>query len=231
MDAPERPSTPAVESARQAAPEPDDHLTEQQQEFVRLYLLTGKAYPAYVKAFMCETPAELKRAGTYCYRLLKSVEIREALNRVVGHLKRRYRVDPGAALREVIVVAMSSMGDYLDFDTAGVPQFRPGRDVHERAQRAIKGIERVENRYSTTAPDGTVTERIQVRTKIVLHDKLKAMSLLFKHLGLDKTVNPLEGLIALLPLELQHRVGEVLRSPVREDGKPPASKPDRCGSS
>lgn len=41
------------------------------------------------------------------------------------------------------------------------------------------------------------------------------MQLVFRHLGLDMTVNPLEALLALLPLDLQHRVAEVLRSPLR----------------
>lgn len=55
---------------------PPTGLTAPQQEFVRVYLVTGSAHAAYVRAFAPLTQADRANARTYAYRLLKTAEVK-----------------------------------------------------------------------------------------------------------------------------------------------------------
>ncbi|QEL19168.1 terminase small subunit [Limnoglobus roseus] len=209
-------SPPVVEALHRVPP---TGLTIQQREFVRLYLLKGSAYGAYLKAFSLTEPRDVANARAYAYRLLKTVEVKQLIRDSSEAVRKRLKINPHVLLQEATAVARSSAGDYFDFDRDGDPVPKPAREIDTVAQKAIKSITRTDRTIVHRHPDGTVTEERRVSTQFQLHDKMRAIQLLFRHMGLDEKVNPLEALISILPLELQHRVAEVLRTSYRRKSK------------
>lgn len=225
MEAVEPTPTPVAESPCTVPP---TGLTIRQREFLRLYLLKGKPYFCFVKAFNCKTEDELAKARSYAYRLLNTAEMKAAIKVATESVRRSLRIEADALLREVCIIGKATMGDYFEFDSKGMPKMKPAEEISAEAQRAIQSIEQTETKTVHHHKDGTRTETVTVTTRVRLHDKIRALQMLMRHLGLDKPASPLESLLNALPLDLQHKVAEVLRSTFRRKGvvdEPPAVAP------
>ena len=90
-------------------------------------------------------------------------------------------------LRELAAVAFSDIGDLFDHNGQPVPVHR--LDPITRSAVAAVSIGRVDG------PAGVVSETFRVR----FWDKLRALELLARHLGLDRTPPPLEAVLWALP--------------------------------
>lgn len=215
-----------AENATRMSAELVDYLSVQEREFVRLYVLTANAYGSFIKAFPPQTPKEAAIARSACYRVMKREHIADAIKAAKSIVRRRMRLDASRYLSRTALIANAEIGDFYDFDVDGTdPKPRPCRDIPAEMRAAIKEIHRTESRYTHKTPDGTITEETRVGTRFVLHDVLRAQKMLYEHLGLNKPVNPLEDLLKLLPLDLQHQVAERLRTAFRGGpvvGEPPA---------
>lgn len=215
MEPAEPTPAPAVDSPTRVGP---NGLTDQQREFLRLYLVMGNGAKAWIKAFDCKADNEIAKARVYSYRLLKTKPVQEILKSVTSDSRRKLRLEAAKIIREIAAIANSTMGDYLNFDTPGFPKIKPGREISAESQKAIQSIEQIETKTVRNHQDGTSTETVEIRTRVRLHDKIRALQMLCRHLGLDKPASPLESLLNALPLDLQHKVAEVLRSTFRRKG-------------
>lgn len=116
-------------------------------------------------------------------RLLDHPEIQARLKVAIERRAHRVGVDAEAVLREIQYLALSDIGEVMDFDTAdGVPRLRAVRDVPAHARKAIASVK--VNRTFVKGSDGKEpVETIEFK----FWDKPRALEQLLRHLGLAQT--------------------------------------------
>ncbi|MEA4947063.1 MAG: terminase small subunit [Oscillospiraceae bacterium] len=159
-------------------------LSEKQQLFVSEYLVDLNATQAAIRAgYSAKTAAE---AG---YKLVHKGLTAAEIARAQADRSRRTGITADRVLRELARVAFCNPDDVIDFSTAEVKA-----DATEDNLRCIAGV-KLKSMYGDT---GTMTER-----EIKLCDKLKALDMLAKHLGMyDKdtgTGEPGQTGVIMLP--------------------------------
>ena len=165
-------------------------LTAKQQAFVNEYLIDLNASAAYLRAgYKCSEPCARRLAS----RLLTNEDVQSAVKSALAARTERVEITQDMVLRELARVAFA--------DTTSAVRIEGGRvvvqdtdEMDENTRRAISEISETK-----TLNGGTL--------KIKFHDKVKALELLSRHLGIlnDKlSVNAKtevscdEGLEALL---------------------------------
>ena len=179
-------------------------LTEKQKRFWEEYLVNLNATRAYKKAYPSvkkdETAAQ---AGS---RLLRNVNVKEYIDKRIKDRQKRTEITQDKVLKELAAIAFSNGSKYAKvverkaYDEEGKPvvdyetgkqltyktvEFKNTDDLTEDEKKAISSIHK--------GRDGM---------KVETYDKMKALELLGKHLGMFKdklelsgTVNnPYEGL-------------------------------------
>ena len=136
-------------------------LTPRQQRFVQEYVVDLNATQASIRAGYSPNGARVR--GT---QLLANSNIQDAL----GHSQeeRRLRVELEAAdvVRQLAAVAFANIADFVTWAERGV-RLRPAEKIDQIKLAAVQSV---------TSGQHGVTVR--------LHDKLRALELLAKHLGM-----------------------------------------------
>lgn len=148
-------------------------LTDRQKVFCEEYLIDLNATQAAIRAGY--SPATANRIGS---RLLTNVVIRARVEKAMAERSKRTGINADRVLRELARIAFVNAADVIDFQTATIVSGASEDDTAAIASFRVKTI-------PTT--DGEGIER-----EIRLFDKLKALELLGKHLGLfnnDPEVN------------------------------------------
>ncbi len=140
-------------------------LTPRQRRFVEEYLIDLNATQAASRAGYKNTSA-FKNA----HRLLKKPHVRAALDAALEDRAERATIKSHQVVEELAHLAFANMADYVDFSSRGVNV----KDIAELPDGAARSIAEVSE--SKTANGGTI--------KFKLHDKLRALDALAKHLGL-----------------------------------------------
>ena len=168
-------------------------LTDKQQRFVEEYMIDLNATQAAIRAgYSPETAAE---QGS---RLLKNVKVSAAIARAKAERSKRTGITADRVLMELAKVAFVNAKDIIDFDNATVRPDASGEDLSCVAAVRRKII-------PTEFGDG---EDREVR----LYDKLKALDLLCRHLGIGDGKTTAEG---------EAETGVVEMPAVLEPEKPP----------
>lgn len=138
-----------------------DDLTPRQQRFVQEYLLDLNATQAAIRAGYSR-----KTAYSMGQRLLKNVELQQALQKAMLDRQQRTGITQDRVLEELAAIGFARATDYaaVEGDTVVI---RPTGELTAEQTAAIAGIE---------------AGRYGVRLK--LHDKVRALELLGKHLGM-----------------------------------------------
>lgn len=152
-------------------------LTDRQQAFVDEYLKDLNATAAYKRAGY---KAQGRAAENNASRLLGNAGVKAAIEAAQAERAQRVKVEGDDVLRELLRVALSDIGQVLDFSGTD-PHLRPCRDIPEAARRAIAAVK--VRRY--TEGRGDDAREVEV-TEFKLWDKLAALDKLAKHLGLLK---------------------------------------------
>jgi len=141
-------------------------LSLEEQLFVKAYCLCFNATEAYLAV-----KPEVKRASAGMTGMiwLRKPEVRNAIDKIVEERKQSLELDARLLLHELLCVANSKITDLLN-DQGEIDLSRL-KDAPEHVKRAV---EMVENTYSAKTGDSKV--------KVKMHDKLKAIELLGKHL-------------------------------------------------
>ena len=140
-------------------------LTAKQQRFVDEYLIDLNATQAAIRAGY--SPSTANEQGA---RLLVNVSISSAISQAMAHRSRRTGITQDRVLRELAKVAFVNANDVIDTDSATVRADATADD--------LACIQSVKVKVSESAM-GSSSEK-----EIKLYDKMRALEMLGKHLGI-----------------------------------------------
>ena len=140
-------------------------MTKKQKRFVEEYLIDLNATQAAIRAGY--SPDSARDIG--CENLTKP-NIKAAMDRAMAERSRRTGINQDRVIQEIAKLAFLNPVDVIDMDEATV------RGEAHRDDTACIASVKVKN---IPTDDGAITER-EVKT----YDKLKALELLGKHLGM-----------------------------------------------
>lgn len=154
-------------------------LTKKQQRFVDEYLIDLNATQAAIRAGY--SPDTAQQMGSE--NLSKPV-IRNAIDKAIAERSRRTGINQDRVINEIAKVAFLNPADVIDLNEAAV------RDDADRDDTACIASVKVK-----TIPtyEGVISER-EVKT----YDKLKALELLGKHLGMFTDRVKMEGAVPIV---------------------------------
>ncbi len=138
-------------------------LNARQRRFVEEYLISLNAKQSAIKAGYGGTP---ESAAQYAVELMKKPHVKAAIDEGMRERSIRTGIDQDIVVRELSRVAFASLTDFVDWDSAGI-RVKPPDEIDMDRLGAIGGL--------TSNGD---------RLRINMHNKLKALELLGKHLGM-----------------------------------------------
>lgn len=149
-------------------------MTGKQERFVEEYLIDLNATQAAIRAGY--SPKTANEQGA---RLLAKVSVQAAISKAQAERSRRTGINQDRVIRELAKVAFLNPVDVIDMDEATIQGQANRDDTACIASVKVKTI---------PTDDGPITER-EVKT----YDKLKALELLGKHLGMFSDKLKVEG--------------------------------------
>ena len=149
-------------------------MTAKQERFVEEYLIDLNATQAAIRAGY--SPKTANEQGA---RLLAKVSVQTAISKAQAERSRRTGINQDRVIRELAKVAFLNPVDVIDMDSATIQGEANRDDTACIASVQVKTI---------PTDDGAITER-EVKT----YDKLKALELLGKHLGMFTDKLKVEG--------------------------------------
>lgn len=135
-------------------------MTEKQKRFVEEYLIDLNATQAAIRAGY--SPKTANEQGA---QLLAKLSIQNAISAAMAERSRRTGINQDRVVRELAKIAFVNASDVIDVDRATVLP-----DAHLDDLACIQSVK---------VKDGNITER-----EVRLADKLRALELLGKHLGM-----------------------------------------------
>lgn len=152
-------------------------LTDQQKNFVREYLVDLNGRQAAIRAGYAPLSAEASAS-----QLLSVPKVANALAVEQAKLAARTEVNQERIIREYARIAFADIRSFSQFDDAGII-IRPSDDLSADDAAAVAEVS------ETVKMVGKGEDAHPVRTvKIKLHDKLRALEALGRHLGLDAPI-------------------------------------------
>lgn len=149
-------------------------MTKKQKAFVEEYLIDLNATQAAIRAGY--SPDTAKVIG--CENLTKP-DIKAAIDKAIAERSRRTEITQDRVLREIARVAFVNPADVIDLQSATVK-----RDAHEDDLAAIASV-----RVKIIPTQAGEIEEYEVK----LHDKLRALDMLSRHLGMYNDKLELKG--------------------------------------
>ena len=149
-------------------------LTPKQQRFVDEYLIDLNATQAAIRAgYSAQTANE---QGS---RLLTNVSVEAAIKRSIAERSRRTGVTADRVIMELAKIGFVNIADVADLDHATIQDGALRDDTAAIQSVKVKRI---------PVEDGDIVER-----ELKLHDKVKSLDLLGRHLGIFNDKLKLEG--------------------------------------
>ena len=146
-------------------------LTDMQQLFVDNYLVTLNAKKSAIAAGY--SPDSASDLG---HQLLKHPLVSKQLRKAMSRRAKRLELSADNILREIARVAFSDIRAVMSFDANGV-KVKSSDKIHSDAAAAIQSVE---HKLSETK------DNCNISVKVKMHDKMKALDMAGRHLGLWK---------------------------------------------
>lgn len=146
-------------------------MTKKQKRFVEEYLIDLNATQAAIRAGY--SPDSAKEIGS---ENLTKPNIAKAIDQAIAERSRRTGVNADRVVRELAKIAFVNAGEVVDLDTALLMD-----KISDDDMAAIQSV-----KVKTFGEDG-------IEREVKLADKLKALELLGKHLGLFKDKVEING--------------------------------------
>ena len=162
-------------------------LTDMQAAFVAHYLICLDAAKAARKAGYA--PAN---AGIQGHQLLKHPLISEEIARRQKARAKRLEISSENVLRELARIGFSDLRNVADWHPDTGVSIRPADEVDDDASATI--AEMTESRQVMRGRGG---ETVNSKIKVKLHDKVRALDLIGRHIGLWKEAQDLSQPITL----------------------------------
>lgn len=150
---------------------------EKEEAFCREYLIDFNAEAAAVRAGYKDGNSNAKSG----FRLIQRDCVQERLANLIAARNERLDADADQAVRELLMLAHSDIGDVLDF-SGKQPKMRSANTIPERARRAISSV-KVKRTVEGKGDDKIEVEIIEFK----FWDKVAALDKLLKHLGIDRS--------------------------------------------
>jgi phage terminase small subunit len=139
-------------------------LTEKQKRFCEEYLIDLNATRAYKAAYPSVKREET--AASAAARMLRNVKVAEHIRERMEDRQKRTEITQDKVLRELAAIAFADVTDIVSFN-GGRVVIKPTDDLPRETRKIIAGIK--EGQYGT-----------EVKT----YDRIRALELLGKHLGM-----------------------------------------------
>ena len=160
---------------------PNHTLTVKQQLFVAEYLIDLNATQAASRAGYSSRTARM--AGP---RLMKNDAVRAAIDVAIEERKKRVLVTADEVIREMVLIGMADMADFVEIDEGGAIRAYPLTSLAEGKSRIISSVKEKRTirtiKGTESNPDGD--QILDSTYEFKLHDKVKSLELLARHLGL-----------------------------------------------
>lgn len=150
-------------------------MTPQQEAFVREYLIDLNATQAAIRAGY-----SAKTAGSQGERLLKNVEIAEAIKEAQAKRAERTEITADRVLQEYARIAFYNPGRIFRVDENGLPQI----DMSNADEDDWRVVAEVANETTQVMLGEDQGIRKVTKAKVKHHCKLQALNALAKHLGM-----------------------------------------------
>ena len=149
-------------------------MTKKQKVFVEEYLIDLNATQAAIRAGY--SPDTAQEQGS---RLLSNVMVKSAIDKAIAERSRRTGITQDRVLREIAKLAFVNPADAIDLQCARVKRGACDEDLAAIAAVKIKTI---------PTESGEIEER-----EVKLYDKLRALDMLSRHLGMYNDKLELKG--------------------------------------
>lgn len=178
-------------------------ITDRMKKFVDEYLVDFNATQAAIRAGY--SPDTANEQGS---QLLARPDIRELVAEGQKEIMDRTQTFQDNAVAELKIVGFSDLADFLTVKDGGIVEQKPFNELTKEQTKCIKKIKQTVR--SSHSADGTILHQTAV-IEIELHDKLKALELLGRHLGMFNDTLRLEGALPLtISFEVAPQVAEVI---------------------
>ena len=148
-------------------------LTAKQKKFVEEYLIDLNATQAAIRAGYSPNTAQEQSS-----RLLSNVMVKNEIDKAMAQRSRRTGISQDRVLRELAKIAFVNPNDVINFSDATV---KMTSEENLAAIASVK-VKKIPGEY------GDATER-----EVKLYDKLRALDLLGRHLGMFKDKIEING--------------------------------------
>ena len=142
-------------------------LTEKQKRFVAEYLVDLNATQAAIRAGY--SPKTANRIGS---QNLSKVDVQTEIEKRRASLRNKLEITQEKVLEELAAIAFANGADFATVNQNGIVRITPTSELPEEKRKAIASIK--EGQYGT---------------EVKVHDKVKALELLAKHLGMFDSKN------------------------------------------
>lgn len=177
-------------------------LNDRHQAFVEQYLIDLNATRAYCDVY----GVEAKIGSPNGTRLLRNARIAAEISRRQQERSKRTGITADRVLEELAAIAFSDLRNVVTWGGEGEAVHVTPIPSAEIAEAPARAVQRIKARVRTVS--GEDTSETTVETEVVLHDKLGALTLIARHLGMLKDKSSLEagpGLVELLALAAKHQ--------------------------
>ena len=180
-------------------------ITDRMKKFVDEYLIDFNATQAAIRAGY--SPDTANEQGS---QLLARPDIRELVAEGQKEVMERTQTFQDNAVDELKIVGFSDLADFLTVKADGIVEQKPFNELTKAQTKCIKKIKQTVR--SSHSADGTILHQTAV-IEIELHDKLRALELLGRHLGMFNDSIRLkseEPLPLTISFEVAPPVGDVI---------------------
>lgn len=178
-------------------------LNEKQTRFVEEYLIDLNATQAAIRAGYSPQTAE-----QIAYQLLQKTSVKNAIARAKAERSRRTGITQDRVLQELARVAFLNPAEVLNLNTAEVLA-----SAEEDNIRVISGVKVKYVPHKDYDEEGEIVIETAIEREVKLCDKLKALDMLCKHLGLYDKDKPGD--------DEDEGSGVVMLAPVMDNPGPP----------
>jgi phage terminase small subunit len=189
-------------------------LNPKQNAFVREYIKDYCGTKAVIRAGYSK-----KAAKEIAYDLLTKTHIQGAVTREERKLQNRFIVTKERILKELALVGYSDLGEYVDVDATGKVTINKMADLPPQISRALKSIKSKTDTRIERVDGFQVGEIEKEQIEVVLHDKIQALNLMGKEIGLFKDKCEITGKDGA-PIKIQDVTDEELLRIITGRGSP-----------
>lgn len=147
------------------------NLNEKQEKFCKEYVVDYNATQAAIRAGYSEDSA-----GAQSHKLLKKAEIQLTISKLQNKASKRLEINQDMVIMEIANIAFADIGLICDWDDEGNLVLKD----REKMGTAIKAVNAIQAQKYYDKDGNHTSTKLQFR----MNDKLKALELLSKHLGL-----------------------------------------------